>query len=349
VEFIVGNDSEGLVQVLFPVKFDTLQNFIDFNTIIRTADGIKDTYRGADIALFGSAYESELIYGAADPGSVTTWVGKKLKHGAFIGASFAVAQFSDGFLENATGKTFRDWGGVAGDYAAQLPDYIATGRDDLVKILTQKLIEAETCRRFLEMNEDEFEALISERPDAASIVQSGRRKFYEACRANEDIPSVTFGNTSTSIMVPRSDFSKRTKRQTIEQQRTVVQETGNWVIETLEIEVTSPNWERLDQQRGWKGKLRDGTYIYFHITDSRFWTRVAEQSLVTNSPDRMVAQVIFQDVGGRYKNAEAIKVIEFNGDPISAALTSEKIRELIANHTNASRQFQTPLFMENED
>lgn len=349
MDFIVEGDTDGLVQVLFPVKFGTAPHFIDFNTILRTANGIEDTYRGADIALFGEAYDSELIYGAADPGSVTTWVGKKLKHGVLLGAGFAATQFADGFIENATGKTFRDWGGVAGDYASQLPDYIATEREGLIQIITQKLIEAETCRRFLEINDDEFEALISERPAAASIVQNGRRKFYEACRANEDVLGVTFGNTPSSITVPRSDFSNRTKRQSIERQRAVVQETGNWVIETLEIEVTSPNWERMDQQRGWKGKLRDGKYIYYHITDSSFWTRVAEQTLITNSPDRMTAQVIFQDVGGRYKNAQAIRVIEFNSDPISKALNSEKIREITENRTNASRQFQPPLFIESAD
>ncbi len=129
-----------------------------------------------------------------------------------MSVGFAATQFADGFLESATGKTFKDWGAVAGDYATKLPNYVASAHKEVVDNLTQSLIEAETCRRFLEMNEDEFEALISERPDAASIVQSGRRKFFEACRANEGLPSVRFEVTESSQKIPRSDFSSRTKR-----------------------------------------------------------------------------------------------------------------------------------------
>lgn len=350
MEFIVADEPGGSTQILFPIKFETKKHFIDLNTIIRTSNGVKETYAGAGIALFGS-YDNqiELIYGAAETGSITTWIGKKAKQATIIGSGFAATQFTDGFLENATGKTFRDWGAVAADYAMQLPSYAENLSQTTLDTLTRSLIEADTCKKFLELDEDAFEELISERPDAAQRVQKGRRLFFEACKANEELPSLRFGLTEDSRRIPRRDFPNRTKRQAIAPSKTSLDPLGDWSSEFLTIEVTSPNWDRLDQQRGWKGQVSDGKYIYFHISDTRFWSKVSEKTLITATPDRMKAQVIFKNVAGRYKSAEVIKVVEFNGEPISDALNEQTIGARLSEIKTAYSQIQNPLFLETDD
>lgn len=60
----------------------------------------------------------------------------------------------------------------------------------------------------------------------------------------------------------------------------------------------------------------------------------------------MVAQVIFEDVGGRYKNARAISVIEFNDVPISAKTSKDEMVRLVREYQEAGSVFQPPLFDE---
>lgn len=349
MEIIIERSSDGLAHVLFPVKFEVNENFIDFTTIERTSQGIKDVYRGSQLILFGDTFPVDLVYGAAVPGSVTTWVGKKASAGAGVVAAVAVSQFLDGFVEEATGRTIRDWGVEAAIQVQNLPDHLIEGRDSFVKMIELRLVEAELCRRFLEMDDSEFESLASEHPEAAIHLQNGRRKFFEACRANEHLPSVRFGNSTATREIPRSDFSNRTKRDRITPTDSPPTKIGEWAIETLEIEVTSPNWERLDQQRGWKGKLSGNKYIFFQIVDPRFWTRYANEALEIRAPDRIVAQVIYQNVGGRYKNAEAIRVLLFNGERVSSELSLTETKEIVEQNNEASRQYQTKLFEEGED
>jgi hypothetical protein len=344
MELRVTIDTDGVAQVLFPINFELNQNFIDFNTVIRTAIGIQHTFRGADIALYDVDYLPDLIFGTAEPGSVIEWVGKKTKQAALLGGAFAVEQFTDGFLEATTGKTFRDWGEEAATKVYELPSYIGDGSEAWLNDLQMKMAEAEVCRKLLEVNEDQLESILAERPDAAASVKKGRRIFYEACRANEDLPSVRFGTSSLSPSIPRREFPMRTHRDTIDRIATPELISGDWKTAILSIEVTSPNWESLDQQRGWKGKLEGGKYIYFHISDSRFWKRVSDKTLAAEVPDTMVAQVVYQGVGGRYKNAEAIRILKFNNDKISEQVNIDLVRQKLDERRIAGQQFQHPLF-----
>lgn len=324
-------------QILFPIVYETRENYLDIETIVRTAKGVEETFLGTSIALYGSPDHIELIFGGADSGSVKQWIGKKARQGALIGSAFAAQQFTDGFLETATGKTFRDWGATAAEYSKDLPSTV-------YEAIQKQLIEAELCRKLLEAEEDEVDSILAERPDAASAVQKGRRIFYESCRANEQIPSVRFGLAPSSPRIVRSKFSERTKRLSIGRTVSAIPLAGKWRTAILTIEVTSPNWDRLDQQRGWKGTLRDGKHIYFHISDSAFWRQVLEGTLETKTPDIIVAQIIYEDVNGRYKNADAIRILKFNGYDISAEISKEVVVSRLQDYQNAGFQIENYLF-----
>ena len=76
---------------------------------------------------------------------------------------------------------------------------------------------------------------------------------------------------------------------------------------------------------------------------------MADETLVAKTPDRMTAQVLYQNVGGRYKDAVAIKVVEFNDDSISSMLGNDKLSEIVAERNNASQQVQNALFIESNN
>lgn len=348
MEFKFELDDTGEIQVLFPISYEVPNHVLDFDTVVKAGRGVRQTYRSAGIALYATDFEPELVIGAFEEGSVVQWIGKKSMQAVFIGTAFAAQEFSDGFLETATGKTFRDWGSVAAEYAKELPEAFDEWTEGSERSLQQKLIEAETCRRILEVDEDELESILSERPDAAQAAESGRRTFYEACRSNRELPSVRFGTLPGAIRIRRSEFRSRTRRTAIQSGGLVADIAGLWKSEILDIEVTSPNWDRLDQQRGWKGKLASGKHIYFHIEDSAFWRKVLDHSLTAAAPDQMIAQVVFEDVNGRYKNAVAIRVLQFNGEAISKKVGEQELRSKLEGLESAGKQWQQALF-ESED
>jgi hypothetical protein len=339
----VGRGQE--LQVLFPIVFETQEHFLDFTTVARVAQGVQEVFRGSTIACVGKDIPAALVFGSTDSGPLRQWLGKRTKELLLMGAGFAAEQFADGFIEAATGKTFYEWGSSAGEIAKSLSEEFGEEVSDFTRAQLQAaLIETELCRKFLEIGNEELDSLLSERPDAASTVLNGRRQVYEACRANQHLPSLRFGTSSSSAQILRSEFGGRARRSTLDSTPHEVQTSGEWKSAILRIEVTSPNWDRLDQQRGWKGRLEEGKYIYFHISDSRFWRNVADGSLKAEAPDRLTAQILYQDVGGRFKNADAIRVLEFNGSSISEALPNSQMESRLRDLETARVQIERPLF-----
>lgn len=323
------SDAKGKLNVFFPIIFETQSHTISYPTFKKCSEGVLDTYRSAEIALFGTYSELELELAAFEQSSFKSWFGT-VAMGAGI---WAASEFGDGFLEGLTGKTFNDMGQLAGVLVKELALDIIPSEEDLARAAAH-IARAEACRTLLSMQNDAFEEIMSERPEAAELALTGRRKFFEACKTDSKIPSVRFGATESAPRIIREQFPDFTRREQIAPHpHEAVNET--WKCAILDITVTSPTWDRDDHQRKWKGKLGDGKYIYFDITDSSFWKKVLDQELNTASPDQMKAQIFYLDVNGRYKSARAERVINFNGQQISKPIEPDQLNEKLTELNSA--------------
>ncbi len=327
-------NATGRTLVFFPITFETSSHSIKYSTFQRCGAGVLDAYRSAEIALFGSTSELELELGAFEESSFRAWFGAV----SVVMSGWAAQEFAGGFIQGLTGKTLDEYGQMAAAF-------VKDGTKETVDTIANLMAAAETCSSILAVDNNAFEEAMSERPEAADLGMSGRMKFYEACKNNPEIPSVRFGISSHAPRVTRNQFSARGRRDRIEPHPTEDQlgTVGNWRSIILDFTVTSPTWDREDNQRKWKGRLDDGRYIYFDIADSSFWKKVLDKELETASPDLMKAQFLYQDVNGRYKSARAVKVISFNNQFISSPLSNDEVLARL-EELNASPVHQNELF-----
>lgn len=86
-------------------------------------------------------------------------------------------------------------------------------------------------------------------------------------------------------------------------------EQDDWEFSTVKFKVSSPNWERLDRKRLWKGKDDHGSTVFFSIIDPRFRKFFANGRLTREHEDRIVAQAAFRRSGGRYVDIVLLNII----------------------------------------
>ena len=349
MEFTIIFSDDGAALAFSPVRFDVEAGFIRYDTLNRSVSGFQEVYRGVDIALLGSGVDFDIVIAHVEHGSLLVRLGRRLAWPAAIAGGLIIQDGTSGFVQGLTGKEVEEWASIAGE---EVRRFISSDAEDhdyerLRRQVEASIITNECARRFMEVSQDEFEEIISERPEAAAAIQEGRRIFYEGLRADEFVPSVGFSRNVELSRIPRSQFSERAVRHHVAEVPTVIaKDEGDWGSEVLEISITSPNWDRQDQQRGWKGKLASGRYIFFEITDTKFW-RLVGSGLVQSSPnDTMVAQFVFRNVNNRYKSARAIKIISFNEQHISDPDPAEKIEKLVNDLQVESSQRQDVLFQE---
>ena len=64
--------------------------------------------------------------------------------------------------------------------------------------------------------------------------------------------------------------------------KTEDEENRDWTVEIRYIKVTSPNWDRTDAQRTWRGKYRQNDqdkFAVFHVDDDMFWDMVERNKI----------------------------------------------------------------------
>lgn len=98
------------------------------------------------------------------------------------------------------------------------------------------------------------------------------------------------------------------------------------------VTVTSPNWERRDSGRTWRGKDASGKYRYFKVTDEAFWALAENDSLSLRRLDTMKVQWAFQGRGRQAKNFRVLRVLEHNGNHLADPYDDEALDGILGQH-----------------
>jgi hypothetical protein len=107
--------------------------------------------------------------------------------------------------------------------------------------------------------------------------------------------------------------------------------------------VTSPNWDRDDRQRVWKGRDSKGRERYFRIDDEHFWTLVKAEQLSIHIIDTIKVQWAFRGTMRSPKRIRVLKVLEFNDEVLSEPLDDNALSTILGLHS-ASPDGQGDLF-----
>lgn len=113
-------------------------------------------------------------------------------------------------------------------------------------------------------------------------------------------------------------------------QKTEEEEERNWTVEIRHIKVTSPNWERSDSQRTWRGKYRQNDqdkFAVFHVEDDLFWGLVEKSKIISTGVDALKVQWAFVEENGRRKFTHVLRILEYNGNTISIPMNDKELAE----------------------
>lgn len=107
-----------------------------------------------------------------------------------------------------------------------------------------------------------------------------------------------------------------------------------WEVEITTLKVTSPNWDREDRQRQWKGRDLKNRERFFRIEDEQFWHLLHAQKLNPSIIDTIKVQWAY--VGHQRRNARVLRVVQFNETILGEPLDDNALRALLGEYNQES-------------
>jgi len=273
---VIDWDAAGRPIYSFPIFYDVPQSTLSLDTFIRTASEFNNLVEAFNQDLFEGQLQYKVYVLPPIPGSF----GQRLGIVVIAGASFVfgaitsstIGDFGKGIIEGIVERPLQEWGREIGtdfretieelwdDEEPEAPFTVPIEEEN--RVACEAVIDLST--RFLSQTNDKLrEAGV----DSVSIPAAfdAKNGFFEACEINPQIRGIGFGETP-DFPIRREDFQRR-------QSPIPKVDKDDWKFESVRYFVTSPNWDRMDKQRGWKGRDSRGAVAYFQIVDDLFWNR----------------------------------------------------------------------------
>lgn len=186
----------------------------------------------------------------------------------------------------------------------------------------------------------EYEELSSSGVTTENYEESFRKTdtFLRNCRKNKEIDGLRFDRTDT-FSLDQSSFERLIIPTTSYKTSPKTNETQNWIVETAETSVCSPNWKK--KGRKWQASSDKHKDISFLIVDKNFWYKVNQGSIYTTNTTKDNIRV--QWAYPREKNkpsgdVRVIRVQEYNGRKISDALQDDMVAMLLGGEVDLDGQ-----------
>lgn len=336
---VVGVDPGGRPIVSFPIIFDVPEHAIALDTFI----AVSEQYARL-VHEFNQEYlHGELIYRLyvlpPEPSSFKHTIGVAIIAGA---ASVLLGDSITGFVEGVVGRPPAE---IALRHGERLrKEFIELFDGDETKSIDQELI---ACSVVIEATQEFLERPTIELADSGVTPIDfpggfeAKNDFFEACEQNPNIRAVLFSEYHDSPSVRREDFQRRVTS-------IPRKDKSSWEFSLENFKVSSPNWDREDRRRGWKGRNSSGI-VYFSIFDPFFWISYDLGEIMSNTIDDMIVQVATKVEDGRRKGRIVLNVITFNERKIASELSEEELQVRLEKALGSESSIgQDDLFPEDE-
>lgn len=324
---VVGFDPGGRPIVAFPIYYDVPADRLRLKTFIAAAQKYE---------ILVSEIISELLHADAafqvyvlppEAGSFRQKLGVVVIAGlgGIIGAGGWVMM--DGFLEGLSGLPPREWSQELGE---KLREQYKSENGEDAELDEELFASAEVTAALVEMTRHvastptELLARIGIRPEEHPRVFSAKTDLYYEIEVDPQVKGIGFGEEDKAP-IRREEFSR------YQVSTGKVEESREWKVELARYFVSSPNWDRYDTRRKWKGREEGGSTVYFSIVDENFWEMARVGNLDSHVMDELIAQVAVRYVDGRKHERVVVNIIRFNDMPISRELSSEALQHTLSN------------------
>lgn len=270
---------------LLPIHFDLPRHVIPLHTFIETAESAGRIAEVINQELFGGSFTLEIVIVPPQEGSFLSRLGINVKTvSVFVALSIAagpLSEFGSGIFQEIVSKSASDLGKELASGVRDAFDELLSSSEDInAKCAAASVVTVAAVKWILQEDNEDLEVL----PVAPALRDAfvAKRRFYDACREVKDLKAIGFSQ-EPHFPIRRSDFQRISQ---------VPEGTNDddWRVAIEDITGTSPNWNRSDTARNWKGVDQDGHARFFIIRDERFWEMVGRGELNPRIADSMRVQ-----------------------------------------------------------
>lgn len=340
----VGQEKDGALAIL-PIHFDLPGHAILLSTFVRTAEQAARIIASLNKELFAGELEYKVLVLPPQEGSFKSKIGIFLVGGWAAVWSFTESEVGRAFTRGLTTQEPAQWAEKIGSAIRKqiVPDVKDDNNlnevlsDEESKCLASAEFLVEVTKSFLQKDVLELGELgVTTTRFRECFV--ARNEFYEACIEVRDLNAVGFEEKPV-FPIGRRDFFR------LQVSVPTVKDEGNepWLTGIVDLKVTSPNWDREDRQRFWKGRDIKGRERLFRIEDEHFWALVKAERLNINIIDVIKVQWAFQGKVNSPKNIRVLKVLNFNRDVLSVALNQNALDAILGVYSEMESE-QADLF-----
>jgi hypothetical protein len=310
---------------VIPLHFDVPDHAIPLTTFIDTAVKVREIVGSFNRVLFDGGLEFEIYVLAAEEGSFKNRLFVVLLSGATMLFAFAETDMGKAFVEGLTGEKPEHYFREAGKYLRRSAIDVNTkslSAEDAPLRDGGTAILVETTKSFMQKDVRELRKIGIDEKRFRDAFEA-RNEFYQSCHANPQVRAIGF-NEEASFPIKRQDFLRL---QTTLAPREEPIEQLHWDVEIVTLRVTSPNWDREDVQRSWKGKDSRERERYFTVEDEHFWSLVAAHKINPAIVDTMKTQWAVPK--GKRRTGRVLKVIEYNDVVLGEPLDENALRSIL--------------------
>lgn len=334
----LGLDPAGRPILELPIYYDVPENRIRLETFFGVADQYQRVATNLVLEHLGVHTELRFYVYAPEAGSFIQKLGIVVIAGLGGWLGTGASEITRGFVEGFSGKTPEAWAYEVGQSlreSIRANEVKTTGETPPetelldegppeIEILDEATLQAaevtaaigEAAEAFVSTPTDE----LIERgyaPENLPNTFIQRTELYYQLEYDPQISGVGFGPQPIAP-IRRNDFSRY-------QVKPVQRDEDVWKIEVVKYRVSSPNWDRFDKKRKWKGRGADGRFVYFTIDDEKFWEMARNQEIESTVIDELIAQAAIRYVDNKAVERIIVRVVSYNDMPISTEMNPTEL------------------------
>jgi hypothetical protein len=318
---------------ILPIHFDLPSHAIPLETFVRTAEQAEAIIISLNRELFDGKLRYEILVLPPQEGTFKSSIGVHLLGGWIAVWTFTESDIGQAFIRGLTLEEPAHWAEKIG--SAIREQIVSDDDDETVGEADDASVDhgtkghaaaeflVDVAKSFLQTDVAELES-VGITTTRFRDSYSARNEFYDACAATPDIRAVGFEDGPV-FPIDRSEFA----RLQVVLPPLKDDDDEPWHTDIVDLKVTSPNWEREDRQRSWKAKDAKGRERLFRIEDEQFWGLAKAERLNIHIMDTIKVQWAFQGKVNSPKNIRVLRVLEFNGDPMSEPLDHDALTAVL--------------------
>lgn len=317
------------------IHYDVPNHYVRLNTFVSSARAAEKSAKALSSIYFHGKIEFEVVILPPERGSLKQFIGIAYKgFGLSSVVLLALLQFMDSpsvhdISTELVGqkpsdlivKKIRELKQRTENSASLDQEDIKTEIIELAEELVTRSVQGG-----LEVSRDELNS--REIPEQLKFdLAEAQSEMYLNALDDPEVKGIGFSNED-DFPVPRNSFAERAikprKRETEED------EEISWKVETKQIRLTSPNFDREDQtQRKWKARDTAGLPVLFEVRDEEFWLRLKRGEFEFSTQTELQVQIAIKVIDGREKEKRVVRVLSVDDAQIAEPLTKAALKALV--------------------